>query len=72
MSICDVLTQKGNLIEAVGPSRKLTDIVELFVDRHISSVVVVDSAEEPLGIVTDQLVIQALASRRPRSRQNIA
>ena len=61
MSIRDVLTQKGNLIEAVEPSGKLTDIVELFVDRHVSSVVVVDSAEKPLGIVTDQLVIQALA-----------
>lgn len=61
MSIRDVLTQKGDLIETVGPSRKLTDVVELFVARHISSVVVVDSAEEPLGIVTDQLVIQALA-----------
>jgi CBS domain-containing protein len=63
MIINDVLDLKGHRVETVLPWRPLDDIPRLFVDRNIASVVVVEAAGKPIGIVTDRLLISALAKR---------
>jgi CBS domain-containing protein len=63
MKISDVLASKGRRVETVWPSKRLDQIPQLFDERNISSAVVVDPAGKPLGIITDRLIIHALAKR---------
>ena len=64
MKISDVLASKGDRIETMGPTRTISDIVTVFDEKGISSVVIVSPPGEPLGIVTDRVIIHALASHR--------
>ena len=61
MRIRDVLANKGRQVVTVWPEKQLSHIPRLFAERNIASVVVVDHAESPLGIVTDRDVLRALA-----------
>jgi CBS domain-containing protein len=60
MKIGDVLADKGHHIVTVWPEKMLSHIPRLFDERNIASVVVVDHADRPLGIVTDRDVLRAL------------
>jgi CBS domain-containing protein len=61
MKISDVLGDKGRQVVTVWPDKHLDHIPRLFDERNIASVVVVDHADRPLGIVTDREVLRALA-----------
>ena len=63
MRINDVLDLKGHRIETVWPWRSVGDIPRLFVERNIASVVVIEVPDRPIGIVTDHLLLGALAER---------
>ena len=61
MKISDVLADKGAHIVTVWPDKRLDQIPSLFDERNIASVVVVDRAARPVGIVTDRELVRALA-----------
>jgi CBS domain-containing protein len=61
MKIRDVLADKGRQVVTVWPEKQLSHIPRLFDERNIASVVVVDHADNPVGIVTDRDVLRALA-----------
>jgi CBS domain-containing protein len=61
MRISDILDLKGHRVETVWPSRSVGDISRLFMNRNIASVVVVEGGDRAIGIVTDRLLIRALA-----------
>jgi len=61
MKIRDVLAEKGRHVVTVWPEKHLSHIPRIFDERNIASVVVVDHAASPLGIVTDRNVLRALA-----------
>lgn len=61
MKIRDVLGDKGKHVVTVWPDKRLDHIPRIFDERGIASVVVVDHAGKPLGIVTDREVLRALA-----------
>jgi CBS domain-containing protein len=61
MKIRDVLGDKGRHVVTVWPDKQLDHIPRIFDERNIASVVVVDHAGKPLGIVTDREVLRALA-----------
>ena len=61
MRINDILDLKGHRVETVWPTRPVGDIPRLFVNRNIASVVVMEGGDRPVGIVTDRLLIRALA-----------
>jgi CBS domain-containing protein len=63
MKVRDVLSSKGHRVETVRSDWPLHRILEFLDERNISSVVVVHSSGKPLGIVTDRIVIRALARR---------
>ena len=63
MIIRDVLKSKGSRIETVHTHRPVSEILQLFDERNVSSVVVINPVGKPLGIVTDRLLIKALAHR---------
>jgi CBS domain-containing protein len=61
VKISDVLADKGAHIVTVWPDKRLGQIPPLFDERNIASVVVVDRAARPVGIVTDRELVRALA-----------
>jgi CBS domain-containing protein len=63
MIIRDVLKSKGSRIETVRAHRPVSEILQLFDERNVSSVVVAGQDDKPVGIVTDRLLIKALAHR---------
>jgi len=60
MKIGDVIAGKGHHVVTVWPEKPLRKILLLFEERNIASVVVVDHADSPLGIVTDRDALRAL------------
>jgi CBS domain-containing protein len=63
MKISDVLRDKGRHVVTVWPDKRLEQIPRVFEERNIASVVVVDHADNPLGIVTDREILRAFARR---------
>lgn len=61
MRIKDVLAAKGRRVATLWSNRTLRDVVTLFDERNIASVVVTDPQGEPMGLVTDRAVLHALA-----------
>jgi CBS domain-containing protein len=63
MKISDVLAEKGRQVVTVWPDRRLGQVPQLLDERNISSLVVVDHAGRPVGLVTDRELVRALARR---------
>jgi CBS domain-containing protein len=61
VKISDVLAEKGAHVVTVWPDKRLDQVPQLFDERNISSVVVVDRGGRPLGIVTDRDLVRGLA-----------
>jgi CBS domain-containing protein len=61
MKISDVLAAKGNRVVSVRDDAQMEAILALFDEHNISSAVVLDRGGRLLGIVTDRLIIKALA-----------
>jgi CBS domain-containing protein len=61
MSVAAILRHKGHEIAAVAPGERLPGIVKTLADRKIGAVLVRDSADQLLGIVSERDVVSALA-----------
>jgi CBS domain-containing protein len=59
--ISDVLAVKGGHVVTVWPDKRLDQIPPVLDKHNIASVVVVDHAGRPLGILTDRELVRALA-----------
>jgi CBS domain-containing protein len=58
--ISDVLADKGGHVVTVWPDRRIDHVTQLFDERAIASVVVVDHAGRVLGIFTDRELVRAV------------
>lgn len=65
MKISDVLADKGYRVETVEATTPLDTIIRRFSKMNISSAVIVDAAHRPKGIITDRIVIDAIAELGP-------
>lgn len=63
MKISDVLTTKAAPVMSVHYDQRVDAIPAMFDERNISSVVVQDADGRLLGIITDRLIMKALARR---------
>jgi CBS domain-containing protein len=61
MRIRDVLADKGGHVVTVWPDRRLDHVTQLFDERAIASVVVIDHGGRPVGLFTDRELVRALA-----------
>lgn len=61
MRISDVLADKGGHVVTVWPDSRLDHVTQLFDQRAIASVVVVDHGGRTLGIFTDRELVRAVA-----------
>jgi CBS domain-containing protein len=59
--IRDVLADKGSHVVTVWPDSRLGHVTQIFDQRAIASVVVVDHGSRMLGIFTDRELVRALA-----------
>jgi CBS domain-containing protein len=59
--ISDVLDDKGGHVVTVWPDSRLGHVTQLFDQRAIASVVVVDHGGQTLGIFTDRELVRAVA-----------
>lgn len=61
MRISDVLADKGSQVVTVWPDSQLGHVTQIFDQRAIASVVVVDHGGHTLGIFTDRELVRAVA-----------
>lgn len=61
MKISDVLSVKGPRVVTTWPSKRISQVLRVFDERNIASIVVTDGMGNPVGMVTDRLVLRALS-----------
>lgn len=62
MRISHVLTRKGSNVVSVWRTRAIKDVIALFDERNIASVLITEPGETaPVGIASDRSIIHALA-----------
>lgn len=62
MTVAAILKHKGYQISTVDPIARISDVVEVLAMRRIGAVVVVDKAEQLLGIVSERDIVRCLAA----------
>lgn len=62
MTVAAILRHKGSDVVTVEPTMKLHEIAELLMDRRIGAVLVLDRAEQILGIVSERDIVRCLAA----------
>lgn len=72
MVISDVLAAKGHRIVTVWATKRVDQIIKMCDERRIASVIVVDADGQPLGIVTDRLLLRALGRLGARALEATA
>ncbi len=61
MTIATILRHKGHDIASVSPKARVPEIAKTLTDRRIGAVLVRDSADQLLGIVSERDIVTALA-----------
>ena len=61
MKIRDVIASKGARVVTAWPNKRLDEILRLLAERNISSVVIVDHHDSPIGLITDRIILRELA-----------
>src|SRR6476646_11820344 len=66
-TVAEILKHKGYQITTVDPKMPVFQIAEILSDRRIGAVLVLDSAEQMLGIVSERDVVRSLAANGART-----
>ena len=61
MNVAAILKQKGREVQTIDGQTSLHDVVLLLVKHKIGSIVVVDSEERPIGIVSERDIVRIIA-----------
>ncbi len=61
-TVAAILKHKGYQVSTVDPTARVADVVSLLADRRIGAVLVMDRAEQMLGIVSERDIVRALAA----------
>ncbi len=72
MTVAAMLRHKGNEVASVRPTDKVVDVTELLSRRRIGAVVVLDAAEQLLGIVSERDIMHAIAANGARALEMTA
>lgn len=72
MTVAAMLRHKGHEIVSVRPTEKIAAVAELLSRRRIGAVVVLDAAEQLLGIVSERDIVHALAANSARALEMTA
>jgi CBS domain-containing protein len=61
-TVAAILKHKGYQVSTVGPTAHVSDVVAVLAERRIGAVLVMDTAEVMLGIVSERDIVRALAA----------
>jgi CBS domain-containing protein len=67
MTVAAVLKQKGSAIVSVSPEASMTEIADIIATRRIGALVVLDTDNRIVGIVSERDVVKAVAAHRERA-----
>ncbi|MFM1813398.1 MAG: hypothetical protein RLZ98_93 [Pseudomonadota bacterium] len=67
MLIRDVLAHKGTRVIGIWANKSLKDALGLLEERNISSAVVINFENRPIGLVTDRRLLSAVARHEARA-----
>ena len=62
MTVAAILKHKGYQVLGVDPTRTIAEVVQVLSSRRIGAVVVRDSADQLLGIVSERDIVNSLAA----------
>lgn len=63
MTIAQILKHKGHYIASVAPSAKIVDVADLLHAKRIGAVLVIDTAGQLVGIVSERDILGSLAEQ---------
>jgi CBS domain-containing protein len=61
MTIAGILKQKGNNVTSVAPGMTIAEVVQILASRRIGAVLVIDAADQLLGILSERDIVSKLA-----------
>ena len=61
-TVAAILKHKGYQVSTVGPTAHVSDVVAVLAERRIGAVLVMDTAEQLLGIVSERDIVRSLAA----------
>jgi CBS domain-containing protein len=67
MTVAAILKHKGYQVLSVNPTATIADVVDLLSRKRIGAVVVIDAADQLLGIVSERDVMHSLAANGART-----
>ena len=71
-TIAAILKHKGYQVTAVDPTATIAQVVGVLTERRIGAVLVVDRAEQLLGIVSERDIVRCLAANGARTLEMTA
>jgi CBS domain-containing protein len=66
-TVAGVLKHKGYQVTAVDPTATISHVAEVLTERRIGAVLVLDRAEQLLGIVSERDIVRSLAANGART-----
>ena len=71
-TVAAILKHKGYQVSTVPPTALVSEISQLLSDRRIGAVLVMDNAEQMLGIVSERDIVRCLAANGARTLEMTA
>ncbi len=72
MTVAAILKHKGYQVSAVTPTATVAELTEILASRRIGAVLVMDRADQLLGIVSERDVVRSLAANGARTLEMTA
>lgn len=72
MTIAAILKQKGYDVARVPPTASIAEVVQMLASRRIGAVLVLDTADQLLGIVSERDIVGSLAEHGRRTLEMTA
>jgi CBS domain-containing protein len=71
-TVAAILKHKGYQVSTVDPTATVSEISQMLSERRIGAVLVMDSAEQMLGIVSERDIVRSLAANGARTLEMTA
>jgi CBS domain-containing protein len=71
-TVAAILKHKGYQVSTVDPTMHVSEIAQLLSERRIGAVLVIDNAEQILGIVSERDIVRCLAANAARTLEMTA
>jgi len=72
MTVAAILKHKGYQVTTVGPTTSVADVTDMLATHRIGAVLVMDRAEQLLGIVSERDIVRSLAANGARTLEMTA